>query len=211
MFILLIIITAIIVIVSVSDSNKSKDTNQKTSFDIAFTDRLGQGPVSYIRSKLDGGSDLESIRYLFEIMEAEIERKSNTKSPGFDFYYALAGCKEEKKESPVCIREPKVAETVHANKGQRHRWTFEEDVVCCRRFFEQYVLQYSSMDLQFFAQRLHRELPDISVGSLRMKAQNIQQLCREHGIRTSLDAKPLAQYSQQNRRAFMQVKEEFGL
>ena len=67
------------------------------------------------------------------------------------------------------------------------------------------------MDLQFFAQRLHRELPDISVGSLRMKAQNIQQLCMEQGIRSSLDAKPLAQYSQQNRRAFMQVKEEFGL
>ena len=211
MFILLIIITAIIVIVSVSDSKKRKDTNKLTSFDIAFIDWIGQGPVSYIRSKVDGGSDLESIRYLFEIMEAEIERKSNTKSPGFDFYYALAGCKEEKKEPPVCIREPKVAETVHVNKGQRHRWIFEEDVVCCRRFFEQYVLQYSSMDLQFFAQRLHRELLDISVGSLRMKAQNIQQLCREHGIRSSLDAKPLAQYSQQNRRAFMQVKEEFGL
>ena len=44
-----------------------------------------------------------------------------------------------------------------------------------------------------------------------MKAQNIQQLCMEQGIRSSLDAKPLAQYSQQNRRAFMQVKEEFGL
>lgn len=38
------------------------------------------------------------------------------------------------------------------------------------------------MDLHFFAQQLHRELPEISVGSLRMKAQNIQQLCIEQGI-----------------------------
>jgi hypothetical protein len=44
-----------------------------------------------------------------------------------------------------------------------------------------------------------------------MKAQNIQQLCKEQGIRSNLAAKPLTQYSQQNRRAFMQVKKEFGL
>ena len=102
-------------------------------------------------------------------------------------------------------------ENVSVKKNQYHRWTYEEDLLCCRRFFEQYVEQRSSMDLQFFAQQLHRELPEISVGSLRMKAQNIQQLCNEQGIRSNLAAKPLTQYSQQNRRAFMQVKKEFGL
>ena len=158
-----------------------------------------------------GGSDIGAIRYLFEVIEAEVEKKSNCKSPGFDFYYSKAARKQEMKQPVVNSQKAVVIEERMENKRPPHRWTFEEDLLCCRRFFEQYVEQRSSMDLQFFAQQLHRELPEISVGSLRMKAQNIQQLCIEQGIRSSLAAKPLTQYSQQNRRAFLQVKKEFGL
>ena len=146
-----------------------------------------------------------------DALEAEVEKKSNCKSPGFDFYYSKADCKQEMKQSVVNSQKAVLTEERMENKRPPHRWTFEEDILCCRRFFEQYVEQRSSMDLQYFAQQLHWELPEISVGSLRMKAQNIQQLCREHSIRSSLNAKPLTQYSQQNRRAFVQVKKEFGL
>jgi hypothetical protein len=188
-----------------------KDEDQTAPFEFAFINHIGQDPVSYIRSKLDSGSELGAIRCLFEIIEVEVEKKSKCRSPGFNYYYAKVITKQEKNLAPAYYSKVVSAGNVAVNKTRYHRWTFEEDLLCCRRFFEQYVVQHSSMDLQFFAQQLHRELPEISVGSLRMKAQNIQQLCNEQGIRSSLAAKPLTQYSQQNRRAFMQVKKEFGL
>ena len=209
--IILLIIIAIVAVVYVSNLPDDKVANHATPFESAFISHIGQDPTSYICSKISGGSDIGAIRYLFEIIEAEVEKKSNCKSHGFDFYYAKAIGKQEKNPAPVHSSKVVPTENVSVKKNQYHRWTYEEDLLCCRRFFEQYVEQRSSMDLQFFAQQLHRELPEISVGSLRMKAQNIQQLCIEQGIRSSLAAKPLTQYSQQNRRAFLQVKKEFGL
>ena len=114
-------------------------------------------------------------------------------------------------ETPIVAPRQAPVQAMPTSNVQRHRWTIEEDALCCRRFFEQYVLQQGSIDLYQFVQQLQRELPDISPGSLRMKTQNIKQLCIEHGIRNSLDAKPLVQYSQQNYRAFLQVKKEFGI
>ena len=207
--IIILIIVAIIVVVYISNLPDDKGTNQATPFETAFISQIGQDPTSYISSKISSGSDLNAIRYLFEIIEAEVEKKSKCKSPGFDFYYVKAIGKQEKNPSPAYSSKVVPTENIGASKNPHHRWTFEEDLLCCRRFFEQYVVQRSSMDLQFFAQQLHRELPDISVGSLRMKTQNIQQLCIEHGIKSSLNTKPLTQYSQQNRRAFIQVKKEW--
>ena len=209
--IILLIIIAIVAVVYVSNLPDDKVANHATPFESAFISHIGQDPTSYICSKISGGSDIGAIRYLFEIIEAEVEKKSNCKSPGFDFYYAKAIGKQEKNPAPAHSSKVVLTKNVSVKKNQYHRWTYEEDLLCCRKFFKQYVAQRSSMDLQFFAQQLHRELPEISVGSLRMKAQNIQQLCIEQGIRSSLAAKPLTQYSQQNRRAFLQVKKEFGL
>ena len=209
--IIALIIAAIIVIVLMSKPSTDNAQNKLSPFETAFIRQIGQDPVSYINSKLSGGSDLGAIHYLFEIIEAEVEKKSNCKSLGFDFYYAKA--KGPQVNPPSAVQVPKVqtAEIKPSKITPRHRWTPEEDVLCCRRFFEQYIIRHSSMDAQFFAQQLHKELPGISVGSLKMKAQNIQQLCLEHGIKSSFAAKPLAQYSQQNRRAFIQVRKEFGL
>ena len=209
--VILLIIIAIIAVAYISNLPDDKVANYGASFEAAFIKHIGQDPASYICNKINGGSDIGAIRYLFEIIEAEVEKKSNCKSPGFDFYYAKAIRKQEKNPAPAHSSKVVPTENVSIKKNQYHRWTYEEDLLCCRKFFKQYVAQRSSMDLQFFAQQLHRELPEISVGSLRMKAQNIQQLCIEQGVRSSLAAKPLTQYSQQNRRAFMQVKKEFGL
>ena len=206
---IILIIVAIIAVVYISNLPDDKVSNQSTPFESAFTNHIGQDPTSYISNKISGGSDIGAIRYLFEIIEAEVEKKSKCKSPGFDFYYEKAIGKQAKNHTSAYSPKEVPMENAAVKKNQYHRWTFDENLLCCRRFFEQYVAHRSSMDLQFFAQQLHRELPDISVGSLRMKTQNIQQLCIEHGIRSSLDAKPLAQYSQQNRRAFIQVKTEW--
>lgn len=60
------------------------------TFETAFINRVGQDPTSYVASKLTSGSDLSAIRYLFDIIAAEVEVKSKCKSPGFDFYYKKA-------------------------------------------------------------------------------------------------------------------------
>ena len=180
--VILLIIIAIIAVVYISNLPDDKVANHGASFEAAFIRHIGQDPASYICSKISGGSDIGAIRFLFEVIEAEVEKKSNCKSPGFDFYYSKADCKQEMKQSVVNSQKAVLTEERMENKRPPHRWTFEEDILCCRRFFEQYVEQRSSMDLHFFAQQLHRELPEISVGSLRMKAQNIQQLCIEQGI-----------------------------
>jgi len=211
MVIVALIIICVVVVVVLSNTSDDKGSNNAMTFENAFKNRIGQDPTAYVASKLASGSDLGAIRYLFDIIAAEIELKSKCKSPGFDFYYAKVLGNKPVKPAETPLPKPAVVQRAPANSAQKHRWTMEEDTLCCRRFFEQYVMQRSSMDLQQFAEQLHIALPSVSVGSLRMKTQNIKQLCIEHGIRNSLDAKPLAQYSQQNRRAFLVVKQEFKL
>ena len=211
MIIALLIIICIIVVVVLSSSNNDKGTNNNLPFDNAFKNRMGQDPTSYVASKLASGSDLGAIRYLFDIIAAEVELKSKCKSPGFDFYYVKALGNKSVKPTETTQPQPAGTQSTPTSTVPKHRWTMEEDVLCCRKFFEQYVIQQSSMNLLQFAEQLHQTLPSISIGSLKMKTQNIKQLCVEHGIRNSLDAKPLAQYSQQNHRAFLVVKQEFGL
>lgn len=48
---------------------------------------MGQDPVTYLILKLKSGSDIDSIHYLFDIISAEIEMKSNCLSQGFDVYF----------------------------------------------------------------------------------------------------------------------------
>ena len=210
MIIIALIIICIVVVILVTAASNDNGTHNVKTFDFAFQQRMGQDPTSYVACKLKSGSDLGAIRYLFDIVAAEIELKSKCKSPGFDYYYAKAmgyppAMPVEK--TPAIPTSPAGSFT---GSTEKHRWTVEEDIFCCRSFFDRYVIQKSAMNLQQFAEQLHSAMPGISVGSLRMKTQNIQQLCIEYGITNSLAAHPLAQYSQQNRQAFLQVMQEYG-
>lgn len=210
MVIIALIIICVVVVVVLTNTSDDKGASNAMTFEIAFKNRMGQDPTAYVASKLTSGSDLGAIRYLFDIIAAEVELKSKCKSPGFDFYYSKALGNKPVRPTEVTPQKPVVVQRTSASSAPKHRWTIEEDILCCRRFFEQYVMQQSSMDLQQFAEQLHMVLPSISVGSLRMKTQNIKQLCIEQGIKNSLDAKPLTQYSQQNYRAFLKVKKDMG-
>ena len=64
--------------------------NKNTAFEDAFEKKLGRNPISYITEKLENQSDIHAIRYTFDILSAEIERKNHCKSPGFDYYYEKA-------------------------------------------------------------------------------------------------------------------------
>lgn len=59
-------------------------------FETAFQKRLGQSPVDYLVEKIQSGSDLSSIEYLFDILSAEIAMKTHCTCRGFAYYYAKA-------------------------------------------------------------------------------------------------------------------------
>jgi len=101
---------------------------------------------------------------------------------------------------------------VHSGiEREGHRWTYAEDELCCKRFFDVFVINKRNIDLTRFAEALHQELPAISVGSLKMKAQNIKCLCEIEGIACSLSAKSLNQYSAQCKKAFSAVRSTYQI
>ena len=59
-------------------------------FETAFEKKLGQTPVDYLISKIQGGSSVSSIEYLFDIVSAEIAMKNNCVCKGFAYYHSKA-------------------------------------------------------------------------------------------------------------------------
>ena len=95
--------------------------------------------------------------------------------------------------------------------AEKHRWTMEEDVYCCRRYVEQYVIKKSSMEFLTFLKQLDNELEDVQQGSIRMKIQNIKQVLMELEVEDTLVVSPLKQYSKQNRKAMEEVLKEMNI
>lgn len=94
MVIIALIIICAVVVVVLSNTSDDKGSSNTMTFETAFKNRVGQDPTSYVASKLASGSDLGAIRYLFDIIAAEVEVKSKCKSPGFDIYYKKAMSKQ---------------------------------------------------------------------------------------------------------------------
>ena len=59
-------------------------------FEMAFQKRLGQSPADYLVEKIQSGSDLSSLEYLFDIVSAEIAMKNHCTCRGFAYYHAKA-------------------------------------------------------------------------------------------------------------------------
>jgi hypothetical protein len=92
-----------------------------------------------------------------------------------------------------------------------HRWTMEEDLTCCERFLQVYVVEQSDIDTVSFLQKLAKEVPEVSEGSLRMKIQNIKYLTSQAGLKDSSSITSLGPGSMQCERAFKLVAEDLGL
>lgn len=99
----------------------------------------------------------------------------------------------------------------YTSSGNVHRWTLEEDTICCCRFLECYVIQQSRMDTVTFLQMLSKEVPNVTEGSLRMKIQNIKYLASQAGLKDSSTIKWLSQYSMQCAKAFRQAMSELNI
>ena len=84
-----------------SNPGKSKKTSippiskDPKVFEKAFESRLGQTPVDYLIAKIQSGSSVSSISYLFDIVAAEIAMKNHCVKPDakidnyFQSYYEI--------------------------------------------------------------------------------------------------------------------------
>ena len=91
-----------------------------------------------------------------------------------------------------------------------HAWTYEEDFICCMEYLE-FVFNYTGDDkTKNLVEKLKRQLPHISAGSLRMKAQNIKYIAMESGLEDRLSISPLSQCSEQCKKAFADAVEKFN-
>lgn len=59
-------------------------------FEEAFEKSLDQHPADYLIEKLQCGSSVSSVEYLFEILSADITMKNNCICKGFDYYHIIA-------------------------------------------------------------------------------------------------------------------------
>lgn len=91
-----------------------------------------------------------------------------------------------------------------------HRWTPEEDEICCKRFLQCYVINQSQMDATQFLINLAKEVPNVPEGSLRMKMQNIKHLTVQAGLKDTFPLKGLSQYSIQCEKAFRKSLKELN-
>lgn len=95
-----------------------------------------------------------------------------------------------------------IKKTPYSYQESRHKWTFEEDLICCQKYFQAFVLFGLKMSIADFIKSISEELSDIPENAIRIKMQNIKQLCIEEDIVDTLDITPLDQYSDQCKRAF---------
>jgi hypothetical protein len=117
---------------------------------------------------------------------------------------------QENKQNPDFINSLSNHETKEAPSNY-HRWTVEEDEICCKMFLEYYVIRQGRIDIARFLQMLSEEVPEVSKGSLRMKMQNIKYLSQKAGLNDTFPLKWLSQCSSQCEKAFEKVLLERNL
>lgn len=69
---------------------KSPVNKNPVVFETAFEKKMGQTPVDYLANKIQSGSSISSIEYLFGIVSAEIAMKNNCVCKEFAYYHAKA-------------------------------------------------------------------------------------------------------------------------
>ncbi len=95
---------------------------------------------------------------------------------------------------------------------EKHTWTFEEDLICCRHYLRYALLasrgRLESRTLTDMVHNTALHLPQIKKDSVRMKLQNIEQIARETKFESNLPIPPLARYSHQTLRAYLAALQE---
>ena len=93
--------------------------------------------------------------------------------------------------------------------GQKHQWTFSENVYCVEVVFENFVLKKYHL-LTAVIEEIYRNFNgEIKKASIAMKLQNIKTLLNEYKIENTLEIAPLEHISTDNRNAFVFVYEKY--
>lgn len=116
---------------------KSSPINSNPHFFIdAFKKRIGRSPSEYISEKLKTGSQLDAVKYLFNIVAAEISNQNNCKFFDFDYFYNTIVLNNPQ---PKVTYSKKVDRPENAGKG----WTTEEE----QQLIKMYNSGYSKKEM----------------------------------------------------------------
>ena len=106
--------------------NKTSPPNTDPQFFItAFQKRLGRTPNEYINEKLKTGSHFEDVRYLFNVVSAEISNQNNCKFFDFDYFY-----KSNPTSQPKAYNFQKTKRPENAGKA----WTVKEEQLLIKMY-----------------------------------------------------------------------------
>lgn len=92
----------------------------------------------------------------------------------------------------------------------KHTWTFEEDYTCCMQYLRYIFDSSTNKNVVSLIYNLSLKLPSLERGSIRMKLQNIKQICMEHNFNDEMDISPLENYSRQCLRAFAEALKDYN-
>lgn len=92
----------------------------------------------------------------------------------------------------------------------KHHWTFEEDYTCCFHYLLYIFDKNKARNVNDLIYALSLKLPKLSRGSIRMKLQNIKQICMEHNFEDGMEISPLEKYSLQCKEAFNKAIKDFN-
>ena len=94
-------------------------------FIAAFQKRLSRTPNEYINEKLKTGSRFEDVKYLFNVVSAEISNQNNCKFFDFDYFY-----KSNTSPQSKAYNFPKTKRPENAGKA----WTVEEEQLLIKMY-----------------------------------------------------------------------------
>ena len=93
----------------------------------AFKKRIGRTPNDYINEKIKTGSQLDAVKYLFNIVAAEISNRNNCKFFDFDYFYKSAISNNPKSKS-----NPSQKAKRPENAGKA--WTREQELLLIKMY-----------------------------------------------------------------------------
>ena len=109
-----------------SKQQKRVPLNTNPQFFIeAFKRRLGRSPNEYINEKLKTGSRFEDVKYLFNVVSAEISNQNNCKFFDFDYFY-----KSNPTSQPKAYNFQKTKRPENAGKA----WTVKEEQLLIKMY-----------------------------------------------------------------------------
>ena len=94
---------------------------------------------------------------------------------------------------------------------QKHRWTFEENVICTEEAIKRFVINHE-LDYEDVVSVLYIRLDlKIKKGSIKMKLSNIKYLFEKYKIKNSLMIAPLNNASEDNEIALFQLMRKYNI